>query len=594
MRVIVWCANKLGFDVFSKAILFTSGLIFTHSLVEVALFSILITYLTSEWENHNLPKAAIVVNLHEGTYAVLQIAFAFLADAYTGLFKMVVWSTIFYIIGLGLFGVEYYGPLVLVTFSQAAIVATLKPFLDDQLLASAHQPITQEEEERANRRSDVCRDYVSMLGAIVAGFGLSHIHSFMTLAVVSAFAMGAALVWFLSGTKSYSRSKPTGSPLSDVAHVIYTAAVTKRKVEYPQTPDQLFQNSSSLVQISPHVSWLRWLDRAAVLVPQDQEEEPDNNNNTCTVEQVKGVKFLLKMLPMWSTFLTFSLVSATGSTFFLEEAARIDEGFSVIIFIVLQRFTKLVVTEICDRFLEKFGEKMNIEQKVMLVRICLGMICCVACCIAAWINAHHWIHLVKTHTKPEERHMSVFRLTPQYILLGVMEGFSADGLENFFDSQVSKSTARYGPMFGECVQGIGKFLSAVCILILTIRFGWFKDEIDSSRLDKYYAMLAILSSVNMIIYCFIAHWYGDERFLEEDGDDQVDVEMGNSAQADNSLPLLNLNTGRETENRKRDDDDNETEIPVHDVSSNAPLLSGARSFSRPSSNGIHKRFYSMR
>ncbi|KAI3450905.1 hypothetical protein Pfo_007570 [Paulownia fortunei] len=532
MKVIAWCVNEFRFYVFSKAILFILGLIFSCGLVEVALFSILITYITDEWKHQNLPKAAAVVNLHEGTYAVLQIFFAFVADAYSGLFTMVVCSTTIYIVGLSLFCVAgrveelldlriFYTALVLVTFSQAAIKISLKAFLGDQLLAR-DQPTTEEEEERACSRSKFWWNCVSLLAFIVAVFGPSKIGPFKLLSMALAIPMGAAFLWFLLGTKFYIRAKPTGSPLSDVIFVIHTA-VTKRKVEYPQTPEQLFKNSSGLVQVLPHVSWLRWLDRAAVVV--QEQEKP---GHVCTVEQVKGVKFLLKMLPIWTTFLTFSLVVATGSTFFLEEATKINIDFPILYFIALWRFTKFMVAEISDYVLEKLEKKKKFfAQRMMLVRIGIGMICCVLCCIAARINAVHWLHLVKIDGQPEEP-MNIYRLTPQFVLLGVMEGLSGDGLENFFDSQVSKSTARYGPPFGDCVEGVGKFLSVICILILSTWFKWFKDDINSSRLDKYYAVLTILSFANMIIYWLVAYWYGDERFLAEDGED---IEMANSVQA---------------------------------------------------------------
>lgn len=396
-------------------------------------------------------------------------------------------------------------------------------------------------------------------------------------------------------------------------------------------------------------------------------QEQEKPGHVCTVEQVKGVKFLLKMLPMWTTFLTFSLVAATGSTFFLEEASSItDEGFPILFFIILQRFTEFMVSEISDYVLEKLGKKKNnIGQKVMLMRIGIGMICCVLCCIAAWVNAVHRLRLVKAHGDPKG-YMNVFWLTPQYFLLAVMEGLSEDGLENFFDSQVSKSISRYGPPFGECVMGVGKYLSVLCILILSRWFKWFQDEVNHSRLDKYYAVLAILSLVNIVLYCWVAHWYGDDRFLSED--DEVDIEMGNSVEqvdsvgplvsrslsgkgqyshrssgrivpipeegsfgddlpentnseqsqitqeVSSSLPLLKpQETGQETKsssstvfpNNRRDDHEAETLQPdvidstdqVSPLASespmNSPLVSEARSFSRLSSRGIHKRFPSM-
>lgn len=149
----------------------------------------------------------------------------------------------------------FYPALVLMTLSQAAKKVTLKAFLGDQLVAR-DRPATEEEEERAHMRSKFWWNSVSFLAATVAFFGPSRIDSLKVLSMVSAIAMGAAFLWFLLGTRFYICVKPTGSSLSDVVFVIHSALV-KRNVEYPQTPEQLFENYCGLVQILPHVSWLR-------------------------------------------------------------------------------------------------------------------------------------------------------------------------------------------------------------------------------------------------------------------------------------------------------------------------------------------------
>ncbi|GER48816.1 major facilitator superfamily protein [Striga asiatica] len=554
--------------VFSRAMLFTLGLVFAHSLVDAVVLSILITHLTAEWKEYSLWKAAIVVNVQEGTLAVAHIVFILLSDAWTGPYKMLLCSTAISALGLSLFQVEnvvsFYGPLVLVTLSQAGIVVTLRPFFDDQVMSAAGQSTV----ETQHWTSIVWWKCITLLAAASAAFGLSRINPFGTLSWVSAIIMGSALFWFLLGTKFYSFTEPTGSPVRDAAHVMYTAAVTKRNAEYPKTPNQLYQNSSGHMKIPPHVSWLRCLDKAAVVMPQDQEKPGD----ICTVEQVMVAKSLLKMLPIWMTFLTFSTVSATGSTFFLEEAASIDQDFNFLTFIFWQRTASFVVTFTCCWALDELGRKMKVEQRMILVRMGMGMVCCMACCVAAWINARHW-RLVDS--------MSVSRLVPQYVLLGVMEGLSIEGLDNFFTTQVAELTARYGPAFVEFVLGIGKFLNALCIYVLTLLLGWFGEDVYSSRLDKYYLMLAILSSLNVIIYCLVACWYGDWRFPIPAEDDDIETANDNPVEEavqemilqreKDSLPLLEQKAGRDTQTLR------------------------SRSFTRPSfPMGAHKCFYSMR
>ncbi|CAI9787143.1 unnamed protein product [Fraxinus pennsylvanica] len=523
MRIINWCLKKFRYYVvFSKEAMFIFGLIFVHSFVEIALVNILITHLQDEWE-WGVPKSAIAVNLQEGTSEVLQILFAFASDAYLGRFKMVVYSTISYIIGLVLFwnaaphtNTEirtFYLGLVLISIAKAAKEVSLKAFLDDQFMAK-DIPATEEDEERQHSRSNVWWRSASILGALAAVF--VPISSLKLLSMISAIAMVVAYLWFWLGAKFYECNRPTGSAISDVLFVIKTA-VLKRNLLYATIPEHLFNNYKGVTHIEPRISWLRWLDKAPIVI-----EEKNRPDKPCSVAQVKEVKFLLGMVPMWITFLAYSLVDATGSTIFLEQASNINDNFPIAVFKILVIVTSIVIECLCDLL---FSE-MN-GQLIMQGRIGIGMTFSVICCIFAWKNAVHWLYLVKRYTHPS-KHMDIYSLTPQFIFLGIMKGLSEGGLQSFFRSQVSESLRNYEPLFGECVIGIGKFLSILFILIFS---SWFGKDIDSSRLDNYYAMLTLLSFVNFLIYWLVAYWYGDDQFspepLIEGAQDRTHMETNN-------------------------------------------------------------------
>lgn len=68
--------------------------------------------------------------------------------------------------------------------------------------------------------------------------------------------------------------------------------------------------------------------------------------------------------------------------------------------------------------------------------------------------------------------MSVFYLAPQFCLLGIMEGLTVDGLEEFMNTPVAESMKRYGPAFNEFVFGIGK--SSSIFWILTFNY-WLRN-----------------------------------------------------------------------------------------------------------------------
>ncbi|CAA2957077.1 NRT1 PTR FAMILY -like [Olea europaea subsp. europaea] len=447
---------------------------------------------------------------------------------------MVVYSTIPYIIGLALFWNaawrrnidirSFYIGLVLITLAKAAKEVSLKAFLDDQFMAKDN-PTTEEDKERQHHRSNVWWRNASIFGAGAAIFSPS---SLKLLSMISGIAMMVAYLWFWLGAKFYECNRPTGSAISDVLFVIKTA-VLKRNLRY-----------EGVKHIAPRISWLRWLDKASIVI--EKENRPDK---PCTAAQVKEVKFLLGMVPMWTTFLTYSLVDATGSTFFFEQASNIDDKYPVTRFNALVLVTSFAIENLCDFIFQRIDNEMN-GQLIRQGRIGVGMAFSVICCIFAWKNAVHWLYLVKIYTELRI-HVDIYSLTPQFIFFGFMKGLLQGGLQSFFCSQVSESLGNYGPPFGECVIGIGKFLSILCILIFS---SWFKQDIDSSRLDNYYAMLTLLSFVNLLIYLLVAYWYGDGQFspevdcepLIEGAQDSIGPLQSFSDQTPNNLQYISVST----------------------------------------------------
>ena len=69
----------------------------SHSLVEHAVMSILINYLSYNWKKQHLPKAIALIKLQDGLTSVLAVVLAHVADSCIGRFKMVVFTTVAYI-----------------------------------------------------------------------------------------------------------------------------------------------------------------------------------------------------------------------------------------------------------------------------------------------------------------------------------------------------------------------------------------------------------------------------------------------------------------------------------------------------------------
>ena len=60
--------------------------------------SFLIDFLTDNWKKENLPAAVAIINLQDGVKTVLAVVLAYVADSCMGRFKVVLYTTLAYIL----------------------------------------------------------------------------------------------------------------------------------------------------------------------------------------------------------------------------------------------------------------------------------------------------------------------------------------------------------------------------------------------------------------------------------------------------------------------------------------------------------------
>ena len=116
----------------------------------------------------------------------------------------------------------------------------------------------------------------------------------------------------------------------------------------------------------------RWLDKAAIVDPSFlSPEEHEMQGKLCSVAQVKEIKSLLKMVPMWATFLVYGVVESTGSTFFILQTSILSSPITnsfvdiVIAFNVMKSFTSFSYFHICTSYYFNGGGVMEDKNKVV-------------------------------------------------------------------------------------------------------------------------------------------------------------------------------------------------------------------------------------
>lgn len=531
---------------FTKAVFFILGLISSHSFVNNAVVFLWMDYLIDL--GISLPLATIALNVQEGLCVICTFLIANIADAYTGPYKAIVFSTASYAFGLLLWFLAnrfwgnssstviilLYLMMVLATVGKASQDPCLKAFLRDQLVE--HKPNLNADKDQADEvpsKPDISIDYdkaevrrkfwwriASTVGTVSSVIMAGGSDQRMMTSAFSFSVMALAGLTFALGKGFYYSDKPTGSPLIVIYRVL-KAAFVKRHLQHAREPNDYYMNDSGGLLLLPDIRIIRWLDKAALLETSKSlsAEEQEQNGRLFPVRDVQRVKQLLALVPLWTALPIHGLVLATGSTFFVVQSESLysDPVFSINVLFLLQGFVTVIVPYVHDFLVSGWIKKLPmhhvrpvwiqklLKHRVGLVRIAIGIACSIICCMVSMLVETRRLNLIKTRGDAEPFPMSTVCLVPQFFLIGLVEGLVADGLADFYNIHVDESLEHYESPFNESAIGVGKFLSAA--LVLTLSGSWFQDTLNTSHLDKYYKLLGILSSVNLCFYLLVMYAY---------------------------------------------------------------------------------------
>ncbi|KAJ4887441.1 Protein NRT1/ PTR FAMILY 4.3 [Raphanus sativus] len=112
------------------------------------------------------------------------------------------------------------------------------------------------------------------------------------------------------------------------------------------------------------------------------------------------------------------------------------------------------------------------------------------------------------------RTLSIFWITPQFLIFGISEMFTAVGLIEFFYKQSSKGMETFLMALTYCSYSFGFYFSSVLVSVvnkITSTYfdskGWLgENNLNKDRLDLFYWLLAVLSLLNFISYLFWSRW----------------------------------------------------------------------------------------
>ncbi|KAF6134154.1 hypothetical protein GIB67_013551 [Kingdonia uniflora] len=338
-----------------------------------------------------------------------------------------------------------------------------------------------------------------------------------------------ALVLFLLGTPMYRHFKPTGNPLARFCQVV-VAATRKWTIERSPSEEDLYEMDGKDCAIIGgrkimHTHGFKFLDRAALITSRDfalQDNGAYSPWNLCTVTQVEEVKCILRLLPIWLCTILYSVVFTQMASLFVEQGAAMKttvgnfrippasmssfDIMSVAAFVFIYR-------RVLDPLVGRLRNKSRGFNE--LQRMGIGLVIAIMAMVAAGLVELYRLKTAKEDCRncDDSSTMSIMWQIPQYMLIGASEVFMYVGQLEFFNGQAPDGLKSFGSALCMTSISLGNYVSSLLVsIVMKISAkdnmpGWIPGNLNKGHLDRFYFLLAALTTLDLVVYVACARWY---------------------------------------------------------------------------------------
>ncbi|WOL19548.1 protein NRT1/ PTR FAMILY 7.3-like [Canna indica] len=370
--------------------------------------------------------------------------------------------------------------------------------------------------------SNTCLSYMEDHGMWALGFWASTLSAFVALAI------------FFGGARWYRHCAPGGNPLSRFCRVV-VAASRKWRAEMLPGGGNLYevdgkepQDANGISRRILHTEGFKFLDRAAVIDSDDftlQDRSTLRDHwRLCTITQVEEVKCVLRLLPIWLCTILYSVVFTQMASLFVVQGAAMQRnihGFTVPPS-SMSAFDILSVVAfifLCKRLLHPLVRRLKNTSTGLteLQRMGVGLVIAATAMVSAGVVEHFRLkhqYCKGSCTAAAGSSLHIMWQAPQYVLIGASEVFMYVGQLEFFNGQAPDGLKSFGSALCMTSIAFGNFFSDLIVTIVMgitggggRRPGWIPANLNDGHLDRFYFLLAVLCSVNLVVYMVCAKWY---------------------------------------------------------------------------------------
>ncbi|KAJ8572673.1 hypothetical protein K7X08_009184 [Anisodus acutangulus] len=532
-----------------KAAAFVLGLQGFEIMGIAAVGNNLITYVINEM-HFSLSESANIVTNFIGTIFILALLGGYLSDSYLGSFWTILIFGFIELSGFILLSVQAHMPQLkppkcnmladgdqcveakgfkaLIFFVALYLVALGSGCVKPNMISHGADQFNQENPKQSKQLSRYFNAayFAFSMGELIALTVLVYVqtHSGMDVGFgLSAAAMALGLISLICGTLFYRSKPPQGSIFTPIAQVM-VAAFLNRKLVSPSDARMLHvthttKAPSANATILLHTNRFRFLDKACIKMQDGNTTKEISRWRLCTVTQVEQVKILISVLPIFACTIIFNTILAQLQTFSVQQGSAMNTKLTKNFLIPpasLQSIPYIMlifIVPLYDTFFVPFARKFTGHDSGItpLQRIGVGLfIATFSMVSAALMENKRRISAVESNET-----LSIFWITPQFLIFGISEMLTAVGLIEFFYKQSLKGSMQsFLTAITYCSYSFGFYLSSLLVSLVnkitsnSSHGGWLSNNnLNKDRLDLFYWLLAVLSFLNFINYLFWAKWY---------------------------------------------------------------------------------------
>ncbi|KAI6671239.1 hypothetical protein NL676_006124 [Syzygium grande] len=494
----------------------------------------LVTYLTEVMKMSN-SSAAKMVNAWCGLTYLLPLLVAPLADSYWDRYSTVLSFSLFYVVGLMAltstalestwhpptkpdYSPFLFWSLCLISVGLGGYNPSLQAFATDQLDNEEELPRSKDEKKSGKNSWFFQWWYFSICSGCLLGITfMSYIQDTFGWVLGFAIPTGAmiASVAFISCGNKICGYKQDANNVHDKPFQILLKSIraiaSKFKNGAISLPDERSELEELELQQKP-------LCPRSVGVIENLEKNPKNSHGSA----ISNGEVVLRLLPIWTMLLMFALIFQQPATFFTKQGmvmkrnigshfnippATLQSAINLSIILLMPLYDKMLIP--IARLFTRDEKGINVMQ-----RMGIGMFLSIIAMVIAALVETKRLEMIGRSGHAE---LSIFWLLPQYILLGGSDVFTVVGMQEFFYSEVPLRMRTMGFALNTSVFGVGSFLSALMISAIeffTRGHSWFSDDMSKAHLDSYYWLLALASSLSMLLYIASCKLYRSPNGVE--------------------------------------------------------------------------------